>query len=178
MEKLEAGKVELHVEPLALRAAVVQAMESNRPYAERFQVHWYIPDGLSDLTVITDRRRLQQVLTNYLSNAAKFSHAGGAIRIAWQPQGDSVKVSVVDQGIGIAAEQQPLLFNKFSQLDTTDKRQRGGTGLGLAICKELIERMGGQVGVQSKVDKGSCFWFTLPRAASENRPEQGNTPSP
>ena len=153
-------------------------MESNRPYAERFQVHWYIPDGLSDLTVIADRRRLQQVLTNYLSNAAKFSHAGGAIRIAWQPQGDSVKVSVVDQGIGIAAEQQPLLFNKFSQLDTTDKRQRGGTGLGLAICKELIERMGGQVGVQSKVDKGSCFWFTLPRAASENRPEQGNTPSP
>ena len=178
MEKLEAGKVELHVEPLALRAAVVQAMESNRPYAERFQVHWYIPDGLSDLTVIADRRRLQQVLTNYLSNAAKFSHAGGAIRIAWQPQGDSVKVSVVDQGIGIAAEQQPLLFNKFSQLDTTDKRQRGGTGLGLAICKELIERMGGQVGVQSKVDRGSCFWFTLPRAASENRPEQGNTPSP
>jgi|TARA_B100000749_G_scaffold43313_2_gene29923 signal transduction histidine kinase len=165
MEKLEAGKVALQLEPQDLRAAVVQAMESNRPYAERFQVHWYIPDGLADMAIIADQRRLQQVLTNYLSNAAKFSHSGGSIRIEWHLKGDSVTVSVVDQGIGIAAEQQPLLFTKFSQLDTTDKRRRGGTGLGLAICKELIERMGGQVGVQSEVDRGSCFWFTLPLAA-------------
>lgn len=169
MEKLEAGKVELRVEPLALRATIVQAMESNRPYAERFQVHWYIPEGLADMTVVADQRRMLQVLTNYLSNAAKFSHAGGSIRVDWQPQGDSVMVRVVDQGIGIPSAQQPLLFNKFSQLDTTDKRQRGGTGLGLAICKELIERMGGRVGVQSEVDKGSCFWFTLPIDAPDNR---------
>ncbi|HCP05332.1 MAG TPA: hypothetical protein DIT61_17805 [Pseudomonas sp.] len=178
MEKLEAGKVALQLEPQDLRAAVVQAMESNRPYAERFQVHWYIPDGLADMAIIADQRRLQQVLTNYLSNAAKFSHSGGSIRIEWHLKGDSVTVSVVDQGIGIAAEQQPLLFTKFSQLDTTDKRRRGGTGLGLAICKELIERMGGQVGVQSEVDRGSCFWFTLPLAVSDNRQNQGDVPPP
>ncbi|HBT56894.1 MAG TPA: hypothetical protein DEA92_07135 [Pseudomonas sp.] len=141
-------------------------------------MHWYIPDGLADMAIIADQRRLQQVLTNYLSNAAKFSHSGGSIRIEWHLKGDSVTVSVVDQGIGIAAEQQPLLFTKFSQLDTTDKRRRGGTGLGLAICKELIERMGGQVGVQSEVDRGSCFWFTLPLAVSDNRQNQGDVPPP
>lgn len=178
MEKLEAGKVELQLEPLALRAQVIQAMESNHPYADRFQVHWRIADNLPDLNVIADQRRLQQVLANYLSNAAKFSHPGDPVQIAWQQQGDSATVRVVDQGIGIELEQQPQLFNKFTQLDNSNKRQRGGTGLGLAICKELVELMNGQVGVESETDKGSCFWFTLPLAVPENQPTQGSVPPP
>lgn len=168
MEKLEAGKLELDLQPYALRPLIEQALATNQPYADRFQVQWQLAKDLTDVTVIVDERRLQQVLTNYLSNAAKFSHPGDTVRIEWHPRGDSVTVQVVDQGIGIAREQQPLLFNKFSQLDTSDKRQRGGTGLGLAICKELIERMNGQLGVESEAGKGACFWFRVPVKTPDN----------
>lgn len=168
MEKLEAGKLALDLQPYALRPLISQALEANQPYAERFQVHWQLAKDLPDVNVIVDERRLQQVLTNYLSNAAKFSHPGAAVRIEWQIQGDSVTVRIVDQGIGIAREHLPLLFNKFSQLDNSNKRQHGGTGLGLAICKELIERMNGTLGVKSEAGKGSCFWFTVPTAMPDN----------
>lgn len=167
MEKLEAGKLELDLQPHALRPIVEQALRTNQPFADRFHVHWQLSENLPEVEVMVDERRLQQVLTNYLSNAAKFSHSGDRVRIEWQQEGDSVTVRVVDQGIGIAREQQPLLFNKFSQLDTSDKRQRGGTGLGLAICKELIERMNGQLGVESEAGKGACFWFKVPTKVVE-----------
>ena len=162
MEKLEAGQLDLQLKPQLLRPIVQQALEINQPYAARYQVSWQLEPGSADPMVRVDERRLQQVLSNYLSNAAKFSHAGGLIQVQLLIEGDEVEVQVVDQGIGIAEEQQQLLFNKFIQLDNSNARQRGGTGLGLAICKELIERMDGQVGVRSREGAGACFWFRLP----------------
>ncbi|MEO1830562.1 MAG: ATP-binding protein [Pseudomonas sp.] len=162
MEKLEAGQLDLQLKPQLLRPIVQNALEINQPYARRYQVSWQLESGAADPIVRVDERRLQQVLSNYLSNAAKFSHAGGLIQVQLLIEGDEVEVQVVDQGIGIAEEQQPLLFNKFIQLDNSNARQRGGTGLGLAICKELVERMDGQVGVRSREGAGSCFWFRLP----------------
>jgi signal transduction histidine kinase len=162
MEKLEAGQLDLQLKPQLLRPIVEQALEINQPYAERYQVTWQLEPVASDPMVLVDERRLQQVLSNYLSNAAKFSHAGGLIQVQVLIEGDEVEVQVVDQGIGIAEEQQLLLFNKFIQLDNSNARQRGGTGLGLAICKELVERMDGQVGVRSREGAGACFWFRLP----------------
>ena len=162
MEKLEAGQLDLQLKPQLLRPIVEQALEINQPYAERYQVSWQLEPVASDPMVLVDERRLQQVLSNYLSNAAKFSHAGGLIQVQVLIEDDEVEVQVVDQGIGIAEEQQLLLFNKFIQLDNSNARQRGGTGLGLAICKELVERMDGQVGVRSREGAGACFWFRLP----------------
>jgi DNA-binding response OmpR family regulator len=122
------------------------------------------PDAASeDATVLVDRDRLIQVLTNLLSNAAKFSprEATVAVRIRTEP--DSVRVEVRDQGPGIAPAFQKRIFQKFAQGDCADSRQKDGTGLGLSISKTLIEQLGGSIGFSSEPGKGATFFFTLPR---------------
>lgn len=162
MEKLDAGKLQLLCSEQPIRPLLEQALEATRPYAQRFQVSLRLLEPCANPTVYVDERRLLQVLGNYLSNAAKFSHEQGEVRIECERLNDSVEIRVVDQGIGIAAAQHAHLFKKFTQLDIGDARKRGGTGLGLAICKELIERMQGEVGLSSTLGQGATFWFRLP----------------
>ena len=164
MEKLEAGQLDLQLKPQLLRPIVQQALEINQPYAARYQVSWQLEPGSADPMVRVDERRLQQVLSNYLSNAAKFSHAGGLIQVQLLIEGDEVEVQVVDQGIGIAEEQQPLLFNKFIQLDNGNARQRGGTGLGLAIVRSLMQLLAGTISASSEPGSGSTFLVRFPAA--------------
>ncbi|MEQ1659421.1 MAG: ATP-binding protein, partial [Hylemonella sp.] len=109
-----------------------------------------------------DPARLQQVLSNYLSNAAKFSPQGSQVDVAVRQQGDTVRVEVRDRGPGIPEEFKQRIFQKFSQADSSDTRQKGGTGLGLAISKELMEQMGGRVGFESQPGRGACFHCELP----------------
>ncbi len=118
-----------------------------------------IPD---DLTVLGDALRVRQVLTNLVGNAIKFT-AAGSVRILASADDRHVRVSVVDTGIGIAAEHQEKLFSAFTQVDTSTTRRYGGTGLGLAICKRLVDGMGGKIGLDSAPGQGSTFWFELPR---------------
>ncbi|HEX6843856.1 MAG TPA: ATP-binding protein, partial [Actinomycetota bacterium] len=110
--------------------------------------------------------RIAQVLTNLLSNAIKFSPQGGSIEIDAETAGDVVRVGVHDHGEGIAAQDVPKLFRKFSQLDSGSTRKVGGTGLGLVICKGIVEQHGGKIWVESTPGLGSTFYFTLPLAAS------------
>src|SRR5262249_23842211 len=121
------------------------------------------------LRVQADRGRVRQVLLNLLSNAIKFTPDGGQITVAATPSdggenGASVRFAVTDSGIGIAADDQPKLFQEFSQLDASASRKYEGTGLGLALSRRLIELHGGTIGVDSELGKGSTFWFTLPQA--------------
>lgn len=126
-----------------------------------------------------DRKRLGQVLGHLLENAIRFTERGEiAVELAGRsnlaglcrdapenfPAGEygDLFVSVRDTGIGILAEKIPVVFDRFSQVDGTSTRRYGGTGLGLAIAKELVELMGGSIGVESEPGKGSRFWFTLP----------------
>jgi signal transduction histidine kinase len=116
-------------------------------------------------TVRGDRQRLSQVVNNLLTNALKFTPAQGHVRLSARLEAEGVRVEVADSGVGIRADQMPLLFNRFSQLETGSTRQTG-TGLGLAICKSLVEAHGGDIGVYSPAllmpGQGSAFWFTLP----------------
>ena len=166
MDKLIAGKMpmEMHTQPLA--PLLEDALRSNQSYAEQYGVR-FERGVLPALSVTVDEIRLQQVLANLLSNAAKFSPAGEAVTLAAERRGDWVRVSVTDRGAGISAAFQQRIFEKFSQADSSDTRQKGGTGLGLAISKELIERMHGRIGFDTQPGFGTCFWFELPAGADQ-----------
>jgi CheY-like chemotaxis protein len=117
-----------------------------------------------------DSGRFRQVLLNLAANAIKFTQSG---RIVVRACADAAgcRIEVEDTGVGIPADQLSKLFTKFTQVDSSDTRKYGGTGLGLAISRELIERMGGTIGVRSEPGKGSTFWFTLPVAATASLPQ-------
>jgi PAS domain S-box-containing protein len=169
MEKLAAGKMQFDMRDQPLMPLVEHALESTRAYATQHQVQFVLNERLDGAQANVDGGRLQQVLTNFLSNAAKFSPAGAQVevRVNGQP-GGRVRVEVRDHGPGIPAQFRDRIFQKFSQADSSDTRQKGGTGLGLAISKELIERMRGSVGFESEEGRGSCFYFELALTASSS----------
>ena len=122
----------------------------------------YNGDMLPSVRLRTDTQRIEQVLLNLLSNAIKCTNQG-FVSLSYEVEGDFVRVSVTDTGIGIDKEKQASVFERFVKL--YDFRQ--GTGLGLSICKMIIEKLGGEIGLRSELGKGSTFWFTLPLAVPE-----------
>ncbi len=166
MEKLVEGKVRLDMRIEELMPIVDRAVEENQSYADHFGVEILIAERANGLLVDVDVLRLQQVLANLLSNAAKFSDPRGIVEVRVVDHGTRVRVEVIDHGRGVPEEFRPSLFTKFSQADSSDTRLVGGTGLGLAISKELVERMGGSIGFESEEHLGSTFFFELPVTTS------------
>lgn len=158
MEKLLAGKMSFACRAQALLPLVQQALIENSTYADKYSVKFVLKDESDNACIDVDEFRLQQVLNNFLSNAAKYSPQYSTVDIDLTRQGGWVRVSVRDHGPGIADEFKARMFQKFSQADSSDSRQKGGTGLGLAISKELVERMGGKIGFESELGQGTCFF--------------------
>jgi heavy metal sensor kinase len=137
----------------------------------------------SDVAVIGDRLRLRQLLLNLVDNAIKYTSEGGAMMISLEKDDGKVRLNVTDNGMGIAPEDQPHIFDRFFRVDKARSREAGGSGLGLSICKWIVEAHGGEISVESEVGKGSVFTVTLPLAPpdGEKRPEvrsiTGGTPS-
>ncbi|MCQ4264653.1 PAS domain-containing sensor histidine kinase [Stutzerimonas stutzeri] len=163
MDKLVAGKMTLDLRAHALPTQLQQAIAANQGYAAKHGVTLELLPA-PDVQLMTDDDRLQQVLANLISNAVKFSPQGGTVTLGSERRDDWVRISVRDQGPGIAAEFHTRIFQKFSQADSSDSRQKEGTGLGLAISKELIEHMHGRIGFDSEPGEGACFWCELPVA--------------
>ncbi len=163
IEKLANGKPCFDLQPHALSPLLEQSVESNRSYGDQYQVRFELGLCSVALQVNVDAVRLQQVMANLLSNAAKFSPPGGVVSIDVHESDALVRVTVTDQGQGIPMEFRDHIFEKFSQADSSDSRQLGGTGLGLAISKELIEQMHGTMGFESQEGEGASFYFELPR---------------
>lgn len=170
MDKLSAGKMQFDFQYYSVEKLVRDAATENQSYTEGrgVVVRVSIPD--SEAIIRVDQLRFQQILSNFVSNAAKFSEPGSAIDISVEHQGHQVKIAVTDYGIGIPDDFKDKLFTKFSQVDASDSRAKGGTGLGLAITKQLAEKMGGSVGFSSEYGKGSCFYtcFSLVSETTES----------
>lgn len=161
MDKLLAGKMSFIPQQLDIDSFLAECVTSHQGFARQHDVQLTYTGGpVAQITA--DPMRLQQVLSNLLSNALKFSPAGSQVLLSAQALGGQIRILVVDQGPGVPAEFVDRLFEKFSQADASDRRQKGGTGLGLAISKELMERMGGCIGFYPRPGGGSVFWVELP----------------
>jgi len=166
LQRIAAGRMTLTPESVDLAALLAETTGSVHAQVQKHRHALVVTPTAQELRVQADRGRVRQVLLNLLSNAIKFTPDGGRITVAAGPVngGAEVRIAVSDTGIGIAPEDQPKLFQEFSQLDASASRQYEGTGLGLALSRRLIELHGGTIGVDSEMGKGSTFWFTLPRA--------------
>ncbi|WP_331350586.1 PAS domain-containing protein [Cellvibrio sp. UBA7671] len=162
MEKILAGKMEFDLHEQSLLSILEASLESNKAYADSYDITLVLQLEVNDLRARVDAQRLQQVLTNFISNAVKFSPKEGQVEIRLSQQGDQAVIEVVDHGPGISDEFRSRIFQKFSQADSSDSRQRGGTGLGLSISKAFVERMNGNIGFESEPGQGATFFARFP----------------
>ena len=162
--KLESASLPMSIERQRLEPVVHQAAHNLRTMLEEKRIHLEVGLSPEMPDLMLDANRIAQVLTNLLSNAIKFSPAGARIDVSAELRDGGVRVGVRDHGEGIAAENLPKLFRKFSQVDSSATRKAGGTGLGLVISRGIIEQHGGRIWVESTVGEGSTFYFTLPAA--------------
>jgi signal transduction histidine kinase len=160
-DKLASGRLELNFKEQRLMPIIDDAIALNSRYAEEYHVNFELISGY-DCWVNVDAQRLHQILTNFLSNAAKFSPLNSQVNIFVSVVEDKVRIAVTDHGPGISDDFKPNLFTRFSQGDGSDRRKSSGTGLGLAISKELAQAMNGSVGCISKLNNGSTFYIDLP----------------
>lgn len=163
VEKIDSGKLALFSEPLVLAEVLAESLTLNSAFGDRFKVRFAIEGEAPPVRVNADRKRLLQIMTNLLSNAAKFSPEGSTVSVTLAQEGDAVRVGVHDKGPGIPESFRNRIFSRFAQADMSYTRQKGGTGLGLAICKRLLEMMGGKIGFSDRRGGGTTFWFELPR---------------
>ncbi len=161
LSKIEAGQLEVVRKPCDMRAAIEQVMRTVAPQANKKGVALLATMGPDVGEILSDRRRVEQVLLNLLSNAIKFTERG-EVRIECRTRGGWLETCVRDTGMGIQAEDLGKLFEPFRQLETGLARRHEGTGLGLSICKRLVELLGGKIRVESVWGDGSTFTFTLP----------------
>ncbi|MDI1237173.1 MAG: PAS domain S-box protein [Polaromonas sp.] len=161
-EKIESGKMQFELQPLELLPLLQRTLADNEGFAAQHQVRLALHAPRQPLKALVDSDRLLQVMTNLLSNAIKFSPAQGTVLVLLGRHAGRLRVEVSDNGPGIPEEFRQRIFQKFSQADSSDTRQKGGTGLGLAISKAIVERMEGSLGFTSKVDVGTTFYFELP----------------
>lgn len=167
MEKIQAGTMQYHMQVQPLLPLIKQAIENNQGYAQQYDVHFQLQADPPDCLINVDSSRFIQILTNLLSNAAKFSFKGDSIEIEILRQGTRITISVIDHGSGIPEEYRSRIFDKFSQADSSDTRSKGGTGLGLNIAKVMAAKMGGTLDYESTPGIGTRFFVSFPVSQAE-----------
>ena len=162
LEKLETGIVKPTLAQADISAQVARAIQVNQPFADRFDVRYELTQDVENVRVLIEENRFQQVMSNLLSNAAKFSPKGRKVTISIEQIDAQVAVSVTDTGEGIPPESHDRIFKPFSQVDGTSTRKVEGSGLGLHIAKRTIEQMDGTIGFDSVPNVSTTFWIMLP----------------
>jgi signal transduction histidine kinase len=161
ISKIEAGQLEISPAPFELLAAVESALRTVQPLAQRKGLEISVEFDPSIGVIVSDRRRVEQILINLINNAVKFT-VKGSVRVVCKRVDERLIVSVSDTGIGIMPEDQTKLFQPFQQVDTGLARSHEGTGLGLSICWNLTKLLGGTISLESARNVGSTFTIDLP----------------
>jgi PAS domain S-box-containing protein len=171
LSRISRGLIELKREQASLAELVTEAVDAMRPVIEAARHDLEVVLPATEVTLDADRTRIVQVISNLLSNAAKYTPDGGAIRVAAWQEGSRAVLEVRDNGIGIPPAEQGRLFEMFTQLPHTAAHAQGGLGIGLALVKTLVQMHGGQIRVASRgLDEGSTFTVELPAIVPEARP--------
>lgn len=167
IDKLSCGQMPFTIKPLNVAEALQTVLDSMQSYAELHNSNIAIANINPLLWVNADELRLQQVLTNLVSNAIKFSPVQGMVTLNAEQKNSTVIFSVKDNGPGIPPAFKNRVFERFAQADTSSNRKSQGTGLGLAICQQLVQQMNGDIWFESEPHQGTTFCFSLPSAANE-----------
>jgi len=167
LARLQAGKVELHLQPVAPETLVASAVEAHQTTAHQNGIDLATEVTPSLVDVMADLDRIQLVLGNLLANAVRYTPSGGSISVRATEVAGRVRFEVADTGPGIPAEYRERVFERFFRLPGTPP---GGAGLGLSVAKDVVEAHGGEIGVVSEPGAGATFWFTLPAAEGGPRP--------
>jgi signal transduction histidine kinase/ligand-binding sensor domain-containing protein len=162
LSKVEAGKMEIYPETFPVRPAIESVCQVMKGLSTKRGIVFEVDVAPEVRDIETDHAKFKQILYNLLSNAVKFSRPNGVVTVRARVKGDVLVVTVIDHGIGIAAQHREVIFDEFRQVDTAMSRAHGGTGLGLSLVKKFVELQRGTVSVQSSVGEGSEFTFTLP----------------
>ena len=162
ISQIEKGSLKIKMVDVALRPIVNEVLSNLLIDAQNKRIS-LVQKGTEEIAAKADVDRLKEILTNLVSNAVKYTPEGGKIVVEVKKEGGFAKIFVSDNGIGINEEDQKHLFEKFHRIENEETKAVKGSGLGLFIAKQLVEKMGGQIGVTSTVGQGTTFYFTLPR---------------
>ncbi|MDK9702231.1 MAG: PAS domain S-box protein [Sulfuritalea sp.] len=162
IERIESGRMNFSLRPVPLAGILQDVVAANQGFAAGHGASIVLQNALTDAKVLADPDRLNQVVTNLVSNAAKFSPQGGTVLVSVATHPRGVRISVADSGQGIPDEFRARIFGKFSQADSSDARKVGGSGLGLSISKVIVERLGGEISFDSERGRGTAFHVDLP----------------
>jgi two-component system phosphate regulon sensor histidine kinase PhoR len=150
------------MDQIASDAVALSAVLSGQEGDDQGPVHQLIFDRTPDMALLGTRSELLSAMSNLVSNAVRYTPAGGTVRVQWSRSPDGAMFSVTDTGPGIAPEHLPRLSERFYRVDRSRSRETGGTGLGLAIAKHVVQRHGGELRIESQVGKGSTFMLFFP----------------
>lgn len=167
IEKIKAGKMDFCFNEYEVMPLVRNAVQLNEEYAKLYNVKYEIVNEINNVLISIDKDRFIQVLTNLLSNAAKFSFPNEIIKIGIDIKNDSISILITNRGCGIPEEHYSKIFKPFSQVDSSDNRSKGGTGLGLNISKAIIEKMNGKIDFYSVLNDETTFYIEVPISNKE-----------
>ncbi|MBI6628774.1 sensor histidine kinase [Pontibaca salina] len=162
-QSMEAGQMKYDFKPVQLSNFIHRVLSVNRPFAGKFDIKLHYTPVDDDIFVKADPERLEQVLSNILSNAIKFSEAGSEIQVSVDVGPERVRMKVKDSGVGLSDLDHDLVFDRFSQVDSSDRRKVGGTGLGMDISRRIVEAHGGTIDYYANNERGTTFFVDLAR---------------